>query len=130
MYTEKATGLQSALCPIKLFQKYIRVAEDKESEEIYIFSQICHSKQGFKLKDLDKSISYTRVRDILLTSLKNMGLDKTQFALHSLRSGETTATANFGITGYFKNTEDGDKKRFKTDMFMKTYEPCYIFPKT
>ena len=26
-----------------------------------------------------------------------MGLDKTQFALHSLRSGETTATANFGI---------------------------------
>ena len=76
--------LQSALCPIKL---YIEAAKVKESEEKFIFRQICRSKQGFKLKDLDKPISYRTVRDILLTNLKNMGLDKTQFGLHSLRSG-------------------------------------------
>ena len=76
--------LQSTLCPIKL---YIETAKVKESEEKFIFRQICRSKQGFKLKDLDKPISYTTVRDILLTNLKNMGLDKTQFGLHSLRSG-------------------------------------------
>ena len=89
--------LQSALCPIKLFRRYIETAKVKESEEKFIFRQICRSKQGFKLKDLDKPISYTTVRDILLTNLKNIGLDKTQFDLHSLRSGGATAAANFGI---------------------------------
>ena len=71
--------LQSTLCPIKLFKKYIEAAKIKEAEEKFIFRQICHSKQGFKLKDLDKPISYTTVRDILLTNLKNTGLNKTQF---------------------------------------------------
>ena len=55
--------LQSALRPIKLFKKYIETAKIKESEEKFIFRQICHGKQGFKLKDLDKPISYTKVRD-------------------------------------------------------------------
>ena len=85
------------LCPIRLFKKYIEAAKVKESEEKFVFRQICHSKQGFKLKDLDKPISYTTVRDILLTNLKNIGLEKIQFGLHNLRSGETTAAANFGI---------------------------------
>ena len=49
-----------------------------------------------KLKDLDKRISYTTVRDILLNILKNIGLDKTQFALHSLRSRGATGAAHFG----------------------------------
>ena len=46
--------LQSALCPIKLFKKYIKAAKNKESEEKFIFRQISNSKQGLKLKDLDK----------------------------------------------------------------------------
>ena len=89
--------LQAALCPIKLFKRYIEAVKVKESEEKLIFRQICHSKQGFRLKGLDKPISYTTIRDILLTSLKNIGLGKTQFGLHSLRSGRATAAANFGI---------------------------------
>ena len=80
--------LQSAFCPLKLFRKYIEAAKIKESEEKYIFRQICHSKQGFKLKDLDKSLSCTTVREILLTNLKNIVLDKRQFGLHSLKSGQ------------------------------------------
>ena len=77
--------LKSALCPIKLFKKYTEAAKIKESEEKFSFRQICHSKQGFKLIDLDKPISYTTVRDILLTNLKNIGLGKTQLGLQSLR---------------------------------------------
>ena len=46
---------------------------------------------------MDKPISYITVRDILLTNLKNIGLDKTQFGLHSLRSGGATAAADFAI---------------------------------
>ena len=50
-----------------------------------------------KLKDLNKPFSRTMVRDILLTSLKNIGFDKTQFGLHGLRSEGATTAANFGI---------------------------------
>ena len=89
--------LQSALCPLKLFRKYIEATKMKESEEKFIFRQICHSKQDFKLKDLDKPISYRTVRDTLLTNLKNIGLNKTQFGLLSLRSGGAAAAANFSI---------------------------------
>ena len=80
-----------------MLKKYIEAAKIKESEEKFIFRQICHSKQGFKLKDLDKPISYTAVRDILLTNRKNIELDKTQFDLHSLRSGGAMAASNFGV---------------------------------
>ena len=100
-YWMHLSKLQSALCPIKLFRKYTEAAKIKESEEKFSFRQICHSKQGFKVIDLDKPISYTTVRDILLTSLKNIGLDKTQFGLQSLRSGEATAAANVGINDRF-----------------------------
>ena len=48
--------LQSAFCPIELFKKYIEAAKIKEPEEKLIFRQICHSKQDFKLKDLDKPL--------------------------------------------------------------------------
>ena len=72
--------LQSTLCPIKLFKRYIEATKIKESKKKFVFRQICHSKQGFKLKDLDKPISYTTVRDILVANLKNIGLDKTQFS--------------------------------------------------
>ena len=96
-YWMHLSKLQSTLCPIKLFKSYIEAAKVKKSEEKFIFRQICHSRQGFKLKDLDKPISYTRVRDILLTNLKNIGLDKTQYGLPSLTLGGSTAAANFGI---------------------------------
>ena len=89
--------LQSAFCPIKLFKKYIEATKIKESEEKFIFRQICHNKQGFKLKDWDNPISYTTARDILLTNLKNIGLEKTQFGLHSLRSGGAAVAVNFGM---------------------------------
>ena len=81
---------------IKLFKKYTEAAKNKESEEKFIFRKICHSKQGFKL-NLDKPISYTTVRNVLLTDLKNIGLYKTQFGLHSLRSRGATAAAHFVI---------------------------------
>ena len=69
--------LQSALCPIKLFKRYIEAAKVKESEEKYIFRQICHSAQGFKLKDPDKPSSYTTVRDITNQSQKHRSRQNT-----------------------------------------------------
>ena len=97
IYTERATGciylsdsrlfvLQNCLGRIMKLQKL-----KHQTRQIY------HSKQGFKLKNLDKPINYTTVRYILLTNLMKIGLDKTQFGLYSLRSRRTTVAANFGI---------------------------------
>lgn len=42
-------------------------------------------------------MSYTRAREILLSTLESIGLDKRQFGLNSLRAGGATAAANAGI---------------------------------
>ena len=75
----------------------MEAAKIKDSVKKFIFRQVCHSKQDFKLKDMDKPIRYTTVREILLTNFKNIGLDKKQFGLHSLRPEGPTAAADFGI---------------------------------
>ena len=38
--------LQSYLCPLKLFRKFINTAKIKDSKENFIFRQICHTKRG------------------------------------------------------------------------------------
>ena len=70
---------------------------DENSEE-FIFRAITVTKQnpnGTLRKG--NSLSYTRTREILLSELEAIGLDKTKFGLHSLRSGGATAAANGGI---------------------------------
>ena len=43
------------------------------------------------------SLSYTRVRELFLNKLAELGFDPKQFGLHSLRSGGATAAANSGV---------------------------------
>ena len=63
-YWKRFYKLHSAFCPMKLFRKYIEAVKTKESEEKFVFRKVYHNKKGFKLKDTDKLISYTTVRDI------------------------------------------------------------------
>ena len=42
-------------------------------------------------------LSYTRSREIVLSALEGIELDKNKFGLHSLRSGGATAAAAAGI---------------------------------
>ena len=58
--------------------------------------RLVHTKNGFKLRQAG-SISYTRVRELVLTLLESIGLDRKQFGLHSLRSGGASAAANAGV---------------------------------
>ena len=43
-------------------------------------------------------ISYTRAREIILDALESIGLDKSKFGLHTLRSGGAAAAASAGIS--------------------------------
>lgn len=52
------------------------------------------SKNVYKPCNKSKPLSYTRAREILLSSLKEIGLDSSKFCLHSLRSGGVTSASN------------------------------------
>ena len=49
------------------------------------------------LRNTTSSLSYTRMREILLHELEGIGLNKRNFGLHSLRSGGATAAASGGV---------------------------------
>ena len=52
---------------------------------------------SYKLRSLNRPLCYTRAREILLSALESLGLNKKLFGLHSLRSGGATAAADAGI---------------------------------
>ena len=101
------------LCPVEITIKYLVLAglhrevsgdltpSDSDEEdgtcELFIFRGISTSKNGKRLRKANKSISYTRVRELLLEELKRVGVDQKAFGTHSLRSGGASAAANAGV---------------------------------
>ena len=83
----------------------------------HIFRGIENTKNGQKLRKINKPLSYTTVRGHVLDLLVNIGLDPTKFALHSLRSGGASAAANLGVNGrLFKK-----HGRWKSDKVKDSY---------
>ena len=90
---------ESSTCPVKAIKNYIRLAEldlDKDGS-MFLFRAISSTKTGEKLRRQNKPISYTRVREFMLTAIKSIGLDGSLYGTHSLRAGGATFTANAGI---------------------------------
>ena len=56
-----------------------------------------HTEEG---DNLSKSggLSYTRMRELLLAKIKQLGWDPALFGMHSLCAGGATAGANGGVT--------------------------------
>ena len=50
-----------------------------------------------KTQPCKRSLSYTRLRELFLSKLSELGFDPKQFGLHSLRSGGASAAANAGV---------------------------------
>lgn len=85
-----------ATCPVGMLQKYCAMGRiDLRSRE-RLFRGITTSKHGEQLRK-SGGLSYTRFREILLASIKDLGLDPSAFGMHSLRSGGATAAANAEI---------------------------------
>lgn len=90
------TGLPT--CPVNMLIRYLNLANIENTSQEFIFSPLYLSKSENVYK-LRKScqLSYTRSREILLSALEGIGLDKKKFGLHSLRSVGATAAAAAGI---------------------------------
>jgi len=78
--------LKSDLCPAKLLKRLFLLGNIKENGQKFVFRGLTQSNT-LKLRELDKHISYTTVRDNILKILKVIGLNHKLYGLHSLGSG-------------------------------------------
>ena len=83
-------------CPVAMLERYYALAQTTSSDERYLFRGIVHTKKGERLREAG-SISYTRVREIILKKFEQLGIDTQQLGLHSFRADGATAAANAGV---------------------------------
>ena len=86
----------SDICPVAMLERYFRLANIQGHSDKLLFRGLTSTKQGYCLCP-SGDLSYTRVRELGLEKLQELGLDPKQFGLHSLRSGGASAAANTGI---------------------------------
>ena len=86
----------SATCPVAMMERYLEMASISPTSSLCLFRGITKTKQGERLR-ASGSLSYTRMRELFLAKLTQLGFDSTKYGLHSLRSGGATAAANEGV---------------------------------
>ena len=80
--------------------RYLIAAKIGDDEECFIFRSLsfCKSIDDYVLRKADCALSYSTVRDVFKDMLYKVGLDASQFGIHSLRSGGATAAASAGVS--------------------------------
>ena len=86
----------SPTCPVAMLERYVAAAEISLSSELHLFRGVTRTGKGERLRP-SGSLSYTRMRELFLAKLDQLGYDRSQFGLHSLRAGGATAAASAGI---------------------------------
>lgn len=90
-----ARGVTSA-CPVKMTEKYFKLGSIDNSSCDFLFKPLFKSKDGAKLINKNKKLSYTRTRECLVSKLKSV-MGNVNIGLHSLRSGGATTAANSDV---------------------------------
>lgn len=83
-------------CPVAMLERYVAAAEISLSSELHLFRGVTRTSKGERLRP-SGSLSYTRMRELFLAKLDQLGYDRSQFGLHSLRAGGATAAASAGV---------------------------------
>ena len=86
----------SPTCPVAMVERYLAPAGISRDSKLRLFRGIVHAKGGDCLRS-SGSLSYTRMRELLLEKITQLGFDPKLFGLHSLRAGGATAAANAGV---------------------------------
>ena len=82
------TGTKS--CPVAMTERYIKLANIPASADLQFFRGITRTKNGVKLRAQGR-LSYSRIRELLLEKLAQVGLEPKNFGLHSLRASGASA---------------------------------------
>lgn len=80
-------------CPVAMAQKYFEMGKLIPTSKERMFRAISSSKKGESLRP-SGSLSYTRMREIVLEKIHKLGYNEKEFGLHSFRAGGATAAAN------------------------------------
>ncbi|MES9879762.1 MAG: tyrosine-type recombinase/integrase [Sedimenticola sp.] len=85
-------------CPVRALERYLTLGKIEESSDAFLFRKISYCKKSdpHKLCSGDH-ISYSRAREIFLENISQLGLNRNNFGLHSLRPGGATQAANSGV---------------------------------
>ena len=86
-------------CPYEMLRRYFSLAKLNTATEVFVFRALSFFKKdnGYRLRKENKSLSYTRTREVVLDAFESIGMDKKRFGLHSLRAGGATEAANAGV---------------------------------
>ena len=87
-------------CPVKLLAHYCKIADLRANSDEYSFRSLQFNENLNKntLIGINKPLSYTRARELLLKTLGSIRCDKSMFGLHSLRSGGSTQAASNNVS--------------------------------
>ena len=109
--------LNSVLCPVKITQKYIQKAKVLKERSEYLFRGVVKKNSGYRLPGINEPITYTRVREDVLSVLKKLGLSSEDCDLHSMRAGGCTMATHLGV----KKTFIKKHGRWKSDRVKDGY---------
>lgn len=115
----------TATCPVAMLERYITAAQISSSSKLHLFRAITSTKHGERLRP-SGSLSYTRMRELLLAKLEQIGYDKSQFGLHSLRAGGATAAANAGVPDRLFKRHGRWKSETAKDGYIKDSEKALL----
>ena len=112
---------KTKLCPVTMLERYLAVANISLKSDDYIFRAITFlkSKNIHVLCKLNKPLSYTRARELLLEALDKVGVEKHNFGLHSLRSGGVTQAAQNKVPDRLLKTHGRWKCDLSKDGYIK-----------
>lgn len=88
------TGLST--CPVAMMERYFQLGKLCIGSHDKVFRAIVHTKSGETLRKTGE-LSYTRLRELLLAKIAQLGMNPELFGMHSLRAGGATAAANAGV---------------------------------
>ncbi|XP_053382012.1 uncharacterized protein LOC123541270 [Mercenaria mercenaria] len=85
------------LCPVTNLKRYLLWADIRDYSDSYLFCRLSKVGSGYVLRNFNKHISYTTLRELFIEAFKKHVHDIHAYGLHSLRSGGATSAANFGV---------------------------------
>ena len=84
-------------CPVRILEKYIDMCGIEEDADKFVFCSLSRTKSSYAVRNYCKPISYSRLRELFNSVIKDLVPNAEAFGLHSLRSGGATQAARSGI---------------------------------
>jgi integrase len=86
---------------LELYLEWLGCCQHSES---YLFQILVKGQQGYIFRQVNKSLSYSRMRELFTEAFSPFVVNIKSYGLHSLRSGGATSAAKYGVSDrLFKN---------------------------